>query len=416
MPRFNLPASTNRRRGLTVLKSESTSLVDDNQPSRWLEQLASDEMAMRLLSWLAFGIVCYLARSFYGVIMGTFIFSFVGNSVVALWERQSDALRKFASSRFGLKLPHISREMLSLLYIVVIINAIFFATFFTVPQIITSWRYLKQLLLSDNPYVELANSIHSLLGPDVTMRIEVLLTSVYGEPSKAAIQSLKLAEGSAPILTLQLQQSLKGYVLALLPVFNKVLRSSSTWLMQVLVSLFFSFICIFDKERIQRGVQRLGREKSLVSFAYNEIAPRFVWASRWKESGGSTFDSLVEYDAHNGWIVGFGSAWGSFLFNPRLAGVILSTLPMGMVALSEADLQHEAKASSPPVSAFLIKNYIALKTFRSVLIALYVTEHVFGIGALFLAVPITVFVIKVLLGEDDSTEVCSNPKTVEPVN
>jgi hypothetical protein len=31
-------------------------------------------------------------------------------------------------------------------------------------------------------------------------------------------------------------------------------------------------------------------------------------------------------------------------------------------------------------------------------VALYVTEHCFGIGALFLAVPVTVFIIKIVLG------------------
>ncbi|EKX40194.1 hypothetical protein GUITHDRAFT_142917 [Guillardia theta CCMP2712] len=383
-------------------------------------------MAMRLLSWLAFGIACYLARSFYGVIMGTFIFSFVGNSVVALWERQSDSIRKFAISRFGIKLPHISRQMLSVLYIVVIINAIFFATFFTVPQIITSWRYLKQLLLSDNPYVELANSIHSILGPDVTMRIEVLLTSVYGEPSKAAIQSLKLAEGSAPILTLQLQQSLKGYVLALLPVFNKILRSSSTWLMQVLVSLFFSFICIFDKARIQRGVQRLGQEKSIVSFAYNEIAPRVCLFGRLI---GKSLEAQLLIALWNTMLTTAGlllldlpgAPFFSILvfvcsFIP-LAGVILSTLPMGMVALSESGELFEA-ATVHAIEAYFLNPQIYSSKLKLhpllVLIALYVTEHVFGIGALFLAVPITVFVIKVLLGEDDSPEACSSPKPVEP--
>jgi hypothetical protein len=41
-----------------------------------------------------------------------------------------------------------------------------------------------------------------------------------------------------------------------------------------------------------------------------------------------------------------------------------------------------------------------------VLVALYVTEHCFGIGALFLAVPVTVFVIQALLGIYESGFFC----------
>jgi len=39
-----------------------------------------------------------------------------------------------------------------------------------------------------------------------------------------------------------------------------------------------------------------------------------------------------------------------------------------------------------------------------VLIALYAVEHLVGVQALFLAVPITVFVIKVVLGETETRE------------
>jgi hypothetical protein len=44
-----------------------------------------------------------------------------------------------------------------------------------------------------------------------------------------------------------------------------------------------------------------------------------------------------------------------------------------------------------------LTNTLHFSSFFSI-VALYVTEHCFGIGALFLAVPVTVFIIKIVLG------------------
>ena len=45
----------------------------------------------------------------------------------------------------------------------------------------------RRVLLSDNPYVELANSIHLMLGAEATSRVESLLGTIFGEPPKVSI-------------------------------------------------------------------------------------------------------------------------------------------------------------------------------------------------------------------------------------
>jgi hypothetical protein len=46
-------------------------------------------------------------------------------------------------------------------------------------------------VLSDNPYVELAASIHTLIGGDATSRLEGLLSSVAGAaPVKVVVKSV----------------------------------------------------------------------------------------------------------------------------------------------------------------------------------------------------------------------------------
>ncbi len=62
---------------------------------------------------------------------------------------------------------------------------------------------------------------------------------------------------SAPLLASQLQRSLKGYVITALPTVQRLLKSSSVIVYQALLSLLFSFMYIYDKQRISRGVSLL---------------------------------------------------------------------------------------------------------------------------------------------------------------
>jgi hypothetical protein len=161
-------------------RNRDVSVYSTAQPSSEVEKFLEDARVRKVAAWLFFALGCFASREFYGVIVGTFIMAFVGNSFVSFLEQQASLLHSFTQARTSWKIPKPSRKALSILYFFFVLNLIGFATIFTVPQLISSWRYLKQVILSDNPYVELAESIHALIGSDATARLESLLTGVMG--------------------------------------------------------------------------------------------------------------------------------------------------------------------------------------------------------------------------------------------
>jgi predicted PurR-regulated permease PerM len=213
-------------------------------------------------------------KDFYGVMAGTFILSFVGNSAIAMMEKNCKKLHEWLEGCLNCKLPAISRKTLSALYIIVVLYVLALGTIVTVPQVISSWRYLKQVVFSDNPYVELAGSIHALIGADATASLENFFSGILGDSGVAAaiVPAAALAKGrvvtsssdiaaqyASPVLSGQLQRLLRGYVNTALPIINRLLKSSSKIFYQTLLSLLFSFILVFDKPTISTGVRRLVR-------------------------------------------------------------------------------------------------------------------------------------------------------------
>jgi hypothetical protein len=170
------------RAGYCATRNRDVALccTSSSQPRSEVERFLEDARVRRVAAWVFVALGCFASREFYGVIVGTFIMAFIGNSFVSLLEQQAALLHTFTQARTSWKLPKPSREALSILYFFCVLNLIGFATIFTVPQLISSWRYLKQVIISDNPYVELAESIHALIGTDATARLESLLTGVMG--------------------------------------------------------------------------------------------------------------------------------------------------------------------------------------------------------------------------------------------
>lgn len=99
----------------------------------------------RVIIWVVFGGFLYLCKPFYGVIIGTFVMSFVGNSVVNTLESQATAIRNFVIKKHNFHLPPVSRKVIAFFYIIIVLNVLIAFTVVTVPQVVESWRYLKQV-------------------------------------------------------------------------------------------------------------------------------------------------------------------------------------------------------------------------------------------------------------------------------
>mmetsp|Transcript_46497 Transcript_46497/g.110654 ORF Transcript_46497/g.110654 Transcript_46497/m.110654 type:complete len:428 (-) Transcript_46497:29-1312(-) len=398
----------------TVLTSGKPGF-NDSPGFLWLKTAQEDAGLKRVLSWVLFFTVVYLLEPFSGVIAGTFVLSFVGNSVVDTWLVYAIKVRKWAMEKKGITwIPQPQRQFLALVYMLVVVNFLVVGTVVTAPQIASSWRYLKQVSLSDNPYVALADSIHALIGGESIPKLEGILQGITGVKGGMLLAK---GGGSAPILAAQLQTSLKGYVLASLPFANQVVKKGSSIFYQFMLSLLFSFIVIWDKPALKAGVQKLGQGGSKVKFIYKELAPRISLFARLV---GKSLEAQLLIATFNTILTTLGIIYlkisGVAFFSVLvfvcsfipLAGVIMSTLPISIVALSESGLMTclqvfmmvfvvhavEAYFLNPRIYSAKLKLHPLM-----VLCSLYVTEHVLGIGALFLAVPVTVFATKVMLGE-----------------
>lgn len=223
------------RHEATRLRGSASENGGPESTSSWLKRMSRDPTFMQFVAWGGFACILALLKPFYGVMAGTFIMAFVGNSVVHMWEQTVARLQGWAAGK-GYNIWRPNRRVLATAYCCLMLTVLSVGSCITVPLVFDSWRYLKGVLLSDNPYVELANSIYNFLGPEATSRVESLLAAIFGEPSKQALKSLANF-GDAPALTWQLQLSLKGSVAASLPFFNKLLKGGSQVFAQVSLPL-----------------------------------------------------------------------------------------------------------------------------------------------------------------------------------
>eukprot|EP00182_Erythrolobus_australicus_P003976 CAMPEP_0185840656 /NCGR_PEP_ID=MMETSP1353-20130828/16600_1 /TAXON_ID=1077150 /ORGANISM="Erythrolobus australicus, Strain CCMP3124" /LENGTH=302 /DNA_ID=CAMNT_0028540013 /DNA_START=30 /DNA_END=935 /DNA_ORIENTATION=- len=113
----------------------------------------------RLAIWGAFAGLAALFRPFYGVLFGTFVLSYLANSLV----------RSATQSKLGARIPR--RALVSAFYatIVTVLSGI---SLLTVPRALREGNDFVQSLQSSNPYVLVVDGLRSALGDDLCARIE----------------------------------------------------------------------------------------------------------------------------------------------------------------------------------------------------------------------------------------------------
>jgi len=450
------PSSTSSARG-----SSSTGTADDyliaaggRQPQEsnmqvLINLMASDDFK-RLLVWLSFLGLGWKLRSFYGIILGTFVLSYIGSSAVRWSEKRgNEVIRR-------LKLPPLPRRFWAFAYIVLVLSSFVSLTVVTVPRVVGETNYLALLVESENPYVFVADGIRGFLGPDVSGKLEAFLLSVTGEEGRAFASGVLSASSSssaagaaggsgslsaAAAATMArkglgqqvgdlssgawtaarkgrfaklMEYSLKGYIKQAYYVIQKLLTSSTKLVYKGLLSLLFSFMIIWDLPRLAKGTQKLG--KSRFGYAYNVLAPQLAAFGRLV---GQSFEVQSVIALVNtmlttlGLIVlkipGYGFMSLVVLITSFIPvfGVFLSTFPMALVAVSEYGVGKmidvilmvigihvvEAYCLSPLIYSATVKLHPVL-----IVSALYMMEHLAGLQGVFLAVPVTMFVIRQVIG------------------
>jgi predicted PurR-regulated permease PerM len=385
----------------------------------------------RAAVWGLLVAVALVLRSFFPVMLGTFIVGYVANSVVRWVARVS-----------GGRVPR--RAVVACFYVAVV-TAIASFSLVTVPTVVREGQYFVRTLQSENPYVIAANVMRRTLGDDLATKLETFVVYSIQVPSLESsspaarnaakyttLPSARTAPAAQDVdsqwspersrrLGMLLQKSIGGYVAGTVALITRLLGASTKVVVKALFSLVFSFMIMWDLPVMLAGVRRLGSRQSRVRYAYNELAPFFadfgsVLGKAFEAQGaialvntslttlGLTLLSIPG--------VGFLSVVTLVCSFIPVAGVFISTLPMLILALSEAGAAKALAVIVMVILVHLIEAYVLNPQIYSahlhlhpflVLVVLYVAEHLYGVAGLLMAVPVSVYLLRSLvLGQDDS--------------
>lgn len=377
----------------------------------------------RIAAWLGLFVAIVALRSFFPVIVGTFIVGYVANSVVRAATRVSRG-----------RAPR--RAIVGIFY-AVIVTAISGFSLMTIPTVVRESQYFISTLQSENPYVYVANSLRKSLGDELTTKLETYVMysvqmpeaaakGVLPPPSPDSAQSsqseLEWTEDRSRRLGMLLQKSIRSYIAGTVSLITKLIGASTKVVFKGLLSLVFSFMIMWDLPMIARGVRRL--KTSRLSFMYDELAPV---VTQFGSVLGKSFEAQGFIALVN---TSFTTAGLTFLAVPGVgflslvtlicsfipvAGVFISTFPMCIIALSEFGVAKALAVIVMVILVHIIEAYILNPQIYSahlhlhplmVLVVLYIAEHSYGIPGLLLAVPVSVFLLRTIMndGKEDQNK------------
>ncbi|CAN8061700.1 unnamed protein product [Agarophyton chilense] len=418
-PRHNArPRSRNKRRAASIqcLSGRELAGVAVRTSEKALESLD----AKRVASWVGLALALFALRSFFPVILGTFILGYVTNSVVR-WVSRLTAGRA-------------PRRLVVGVFYAFIVTAISSFTLMTIPTVVREGQYFISTIQSENPYVYVANTMRKTLGDDLTTKLEAyVMTSVEmpeatakgtlpSKPASLAILDNKDAdsdiwtEDRSRRLGILLQKSIRSYIAATIALITRLLGASTKVIFKAVLSLIFSFMIMWDLPVISRGVKRL--KSSRLSFAYDELAPV---VAKFGSVVGKSFEAqgliaIVNTALTTAGLlvlsipgVGFLSVVTLVCSFIPVAGVFVSTLPMCIIALSEYGVAKPVAVIVMVILVHLIEAYVLNPQIYSahlhlhpfmVLVVLYIAEHSYGIPGLLMAVPVAVYILRTIMTDD----------------
>ena len=363
--------------------------------------------------------------------MGTFIVAFIGNSFVA---SAADAVLWLAPDN-----PPLRRRALVLVYFCLIVALITLFGVLTIPDIAREGADFVSRLKSDNVWVILVEKTRQGLGDQVAESAERFvylatstdITRAAADVSQAAARGDWSPERSVR-LGLAVSSMLKGYTTTAAAVVSAALRSVTKFAIQVGVSLVLGFFLLWDLPAITAGVSSL--QRSRLAPVYAEVAPVLSVFGR---LFGKALEAQARIAAVNTALTAVGM-WALAIpgvgllslfcfvcsFIP-IAGVVISTTPIGFVALTEYGFTKLALVILMVTAVHFCEAYMLNPAIYSahlklhplmVLSALVVAEHNAGVWGLLLAVPGTVFALDYLIRYPESSVTEVGEKELEKVS
>ncbi|KAL6785199.1 hypothetical protein ACKKBG_A02845 [Auxenochlorella protothecoides x Auxenochlorella symbiontica] len=358
----------------------------------------------KLASWAAAAFTFYQLREFFGIMMGTFIVSFIGNGFVNS-AQNTPLLRRLT--------PSARRHVLVSAYFIAIISMFCLFGVLIIPDVVREGFDFVQRLQTDNIWVVVLQKMRDGLGDGVMDAMERFLLIASSEDVTHAINYTELdaviGTARTQYLGVALQKVLRQYTNAAATFTTEILSFTSRFAIQLGVSLILSFMMVWDLPTIAFGVSSL--RTSRLAPIYNTVAPSLeVFATLF----GKALQCQAQIAVVNTCLTALGM-WvlqipglgllSLFVFICGfipIAGVIISTFPIAFVALTEYGFTKlalvlvmvtgvhfvEAYGLNPAIYSAHLKLHPLL-----VLSVLVFAEHSLGVWGLLLAVPLTVFTL-----------------------
>ncbi|KAH9551985.1 hypothetical protein CY35_09G042000 [Sphagnum magellanicum] len=336
----------------------------------------------RLAVWTAVVITMFQLRDFVGIIMGTVVLSVIGNSVVS-WAEDY--------------LPGRRRLLVATMYVVILAALIGVGVMY-IPRLTQEGAKLIARIQNEDPYTLVSDKLRSALGENVTDQLERFLL-VMTKPDTVVMESVA---GSRTQRLRALQQMIKEYAGAMVVWLATLISATSRFALQSLVSLIFSFMLVWDMPAIRRGVQSL--KQSRLSIVYEEIAPVIG-------TFGAIFGKAMQAQSAIAVVntaltalgllvlqvsgVGFLSVLVFLCSFVPVAGVIISTVPIGLVAFTESGLLQLGLVVLMVILIHAVEAYILNPVIYS--------EHTLGVWGLLVAVPMAVFFSEYIIKRNSMT-------------
>lgn len=394
-----------------------TTYTNSGSPERTLSDVIHWTINLpwqKAFSWFVVAVMASQLRDFFGITMGTFIVSFVGNGFVQTGHAW------LPLNRFS---PQDRRRFLVIAYYTAIVSLFTLFGVLIIPDVVREGADFVSRLQTENLWVVVLEKMRKGLGEGVMDSLERFLLIASSDDVTRAIDfaTLDTIAGNArtQYLGMALQNVLRQYTNAAASIVSDLLSFTTKFAIQVGISLILSFMVVWDLPTIQRGVQSL--RTSRVAPIYNTVAPSLeIFATLF----GKALQAQARIAAVNTILTCLGM-WALQLpgvgllslfvfvcgFIP-IAGVIISTVPIGFVALTEYGFTKlalvllmitgvhfvEAYGLNPAIYSAHLKLHPLL-----VLAVLVVAEHSLGVWGLLLAVPLTVFTLDYVVSYPEYT-------------
>jgi len=356
----------------------------------------------RACVWAAAVLAAYQLKDFFGIAMGTFIISFIGNGFVQS-TRNAPLLRNLSSTT--------RRRLLVVVYFIAIVSVLGLFGVLTAPDIIREGSDFVTRLKSDNVYVVVLEKMRHGLGDGVMDQVERLLSVASGDDLAAASAATAGEWTTARVAALGsvLQNLLRDSTEIAISVTSGLLTSITRFAVQTFAALILSIFVLWDLPNIRAGVTSL--RSSRLAPIYDEVAPSlavfgtlFGKALQAQTQIALANTALTAFGMYMMLIPGIGLL-SLFVFICSfipIAGVFMSTIPIAFVAVTEYGFMKlalvilmvlithmvEAYALNPAIYSAHLKLHPLL-----VLSVLVIAEHSLGVWGLLLAVPLTVFLL-----------------------